>query len=293
MGTLDDETTAGDPAGDGGALGIRCLRCGDTFDARPVSAWIGTPPPGWGAGDPRPHVCRPAASTANGKVALIAPAGLRVAELEPARLLSADPPWPFNDALPGKGRGAAKKYKLMQIEAIKALDLPPIHDDAILLLWRPAAFAEEAFEVQKAWGFTYAHAEIIWRKFRRCVPCQGSGVDRRLDRVVPCPNCKGSGRFLHMGMGRRVRNSHETAIICTRGRGTAGRLRADVRSVFDALMPMNAEGDLVHSAKPDAFYELAASLYPGPRVALFEVQHRLGWTCFGDQLPPIDNAEPT
>lgn len=35
-----------------------CAPCGLELDRRPVRAWIGTPPPGWSPGDPRPHICR-------------------------------------------------------------------------------------------------------------------------------------------------------------------------------------------------------------------------------------------
>ncbi len=53
-----------------------------------------------------------------------------------ARVLMADPPWPAKDRLPGKGRGAAKHYDLLSIDDIKAFPLPPLTDDAVLVLWR-------------------------------------------------------------------------------------------------------------------------------------------------------------
>ncbi len=39
------------------------------------------------------------------------------------RVLTADPPWPFKDKLPGKGRGAAKHYQ-------KDLTRNPQHETA-------------------------------------------------------------------------------------------------------------------------------------------------------------------
>lgn len=36
-----------------------CPTCGATIDFTPVTAWVGTPPPGWKPGGPTPHVCSP------------------------------------------------------------------------------------------------------------------------------------------------------------------------------------------------------------------------------------------
>jgi N6-adenosine-specific RNA methylase IME4 len=50
-------------------------------------------------------------------------------------VLEADPPWKFGDNLPGKGRGAAKHYPCMTIDELRGFPLPPLADDAVLLLW--------------------------------------------------------------------------------------------------------------------------------------------------------------
>ena len=41
----------------------------------------------------------------------------------------ADPPWRFNDKLPGKGRGADKHYETMTIEEIRGYQFPEAADD--------------------------------------------------------------------------------------------------------------------------------------------------------------------
>ena len=69
------------------------------------------------------------------------------------RTMVADPPWPFNDKLPGKGRGAAKHYPIMTMEDIYQYQLPEVADDARLFLWVVAAMPEEATSTMRAWGY--------------------------------------------------------------------------------------------------------------------------------------------
>ena len=49
----------------------------------------------------------------------------RRARVLPSTLV-ADPPWRFDDSLPGKSRGAEKNYRTMTVEEICAYPLPPV-----------------------------------------------------------------------------------------------------------------------------------------------------------------------
>ena len=168
-----------------------------------------------------------------------------------AGVVVADPPWPLQDKLPGKGRGAVKHYPTMKVADICALRLPPVGADALLFLWRVSSMVEEASQVARAWGFRPV-SEIVW------VKTAANGTPR-------------------MGMGRYVRLAHETCMIATRGKGRLAIKNHCVRSVFEA--PRGA-----HSAKPDAFYELVERLVDGPYLELFARRERAGWTCVGDEL---------
>ena len=75
----------------------------------------------------------------------------------------ADPPWPFNDKLRGKGRGAVKHNPIMTMEEIYKYQLSEVADDARLFLWVVAAMPEEATSTMSAWGFRPA-GELIWVK---------------------------------------------------------------------------------------------------------------------------------
>lgn len=177
---------------------------------------------------------------------------------EPARVLCADPPWQFGDKLTmaATKRGSGSNYSTMSLEEVKAFQSPsPIADDALLFLWSVAAMKQEALEVMRAWGFA-PKSEIVWVKTSG--PVQLHAMPK-----------------LAFGMGRYVRNCHETCLIGRRGKAKV-QCRS-VRSVFFA--PAGR-----HSAKPEAFYDLVEKLSPGPYVELFARRQRPGWRCFGDEL---------
>jgi N6-adenosine-specific RNA methylase IME4 len=170
-----------------------------------------------------------------------------------ARLIASDPPWDFRDGLPGATRGAANNYHTLSLAEIVRYPLPPIADDALLLLWRVAAMTSEAITVARAWGFE-PKAELVWVKL-------ATG---------------GEGK-LHFGMGRYTRGSHEVCMICAKGKAHALIQTHSIRSVFFAEVGK-------HSQKPDEFYRIAEELFPGPRVELFARTRRDGWQQFGLEL---------
>jgi N6-adenosine-specific RNA methylase IME4 len=173
---------------------------------------------------------------------------------EPFRVITADCPWLFRDSLPGRTRGASKQYACMSVADLCAFPLPPLADDCLLVFWRIASMQQEALDVVKAWGFK-PKAELVWHKLTK------------------------NGKT-HFGMGHYTRASHETALVCVRGRP---KIRSrSVRSVFSA--PVGR-----HSEKPGLFYTLVEELSEGPYVELFARKHRgPKWTCFGNELPSND-----
>lgn len=171
--------------------------------------------------------------------------------MTPFQIICADCPWKFGDRLPGPKRGASKFYPCMTAAELEAFGLPPVADDALLFLWKVAAMPEEASRVIRAWGFK-AKSELVWLKTTK------------------------TGKR-HFGMGRYTRQSHETCIIATRGRGIKLIANHGIRSVFEA--PVGR-----HSEKPDAFYEIVRELTTGRRCELFARRVRKGFTPFGNQV---------
>lgn len=168
------------------------------------------------------------------------------------RVLTADPPWKFDDRLPGEGRGAERHYRTMSVFDICAFPIPEMLPDSILFLWRVSSMVEAAYKVVRAWGFE-PKSELIWQKLT------ATGKE-------------------HFGMGRYVRASHETCIIATSGRMTDKIKSRSVRSIFSA--PVGR-----HSEKPERFFDLVEEMVEGPYAELFARRRRPGWTCFGDELP--------
>jgi N6-adenosine-specific RNA methylase IME4 len=189
------------------------------------------------------------------------------------RVVCADPPWAFGDKLPG-GRGASDHYPVLKLHEIQRFPLPEIADVAMLVLWRVGAMAEEAYEVVRAWGFV-PKSEIVWIKTGVGTPeAILEPGDERPNVIDP-----------HMGLGHYIRNSHEIAIVATRGRFEVAN--KGVRSVIVA--PIG-----VHSEKPRVFYDLVEKLAgEGPYAELFARKRRDGWSAFGNQLEPVTEiAEP-
>jgi len=178
---------------------------------------------------------------------------------EPFRVICADPPWPFDDRLPGDTRGAVKNYKTMRVNEIERFPLPPIADDAVLFLWRVAAMQQEALDVVKTWGFGPVKTEAVWLK-------------------------KTANGHRWFGMGRTLRAEHEICLIATRGRPLVKN--HSTRSSFVTEVDFEGLSDKYrgHSVKPEQFYDIVETLFDGPFVELFARRQRPGWTCIGDEL---------
>lgn len=165
------------------------------------------------------------------------------------RVLCADPPWRFDDTLPGDTRGAENQYQTMSVQEIMKFPLPPLYNDSTLFLWRVASMQREALQVIDAWDFELK-TEIVWKKL----------------------TVHGKRWF---GMGRTVRAEHETCLVATSGKPTT--LDKSIRSIFEA--PVGR-----HSEKPEDFYTLVERLREGPYVELFARKQRTGWTCLGNEI---------
>lgn len=172
------------------------------------------------------------------------------------KVLCADPPWPFNDALPGKTRGARRNYATLMVNEIARFPLPPLADDCWLFLWRVAAMQQEALDVAWAWGFA-PMTEIVWLK----------------------KTVHGNRWF---GMGRVVRAEHETCLVARRGHPEvkSHSVRSTIVTEFSGLSAVVGR----HSEKPEKFYEVVEQLCDGPYAELFARRQRQGWTCIGDEL---------
>lgn len=168
------------------------------------------------------------------------------------RVIYADPPWKYGDALAiskdgtGESYGPADAhYPQMSIEELCALPIADLaEDNAVLFLWATAPLLEDAFRVVKAWGFAYK-TNFVWDKVKH-----------------------------NMGHYSSVR--HEHLLLCTRGSCTP-----DVPKLFDSVQNIERTG---HSVKPEEFRAIIDTLYTrGAKIELFARTQHEGWTGWGQQ----------
>ena len=169
------------------------------------------------------------------------------------RTIVADPPWEYDEALPGHSpsTGASFRhgfpYPTMALAAIAVMDVARLADPAgcNLFLWTTNRYLPDAFDILCDWRFGYRQM-IVWRKTGNPPPHGGS--------IAP--------------------NHAEYLLVARRGQpGWTGRLPS---SVVDA--PRQS-----HSRKPEVFLDLVEQVSPGPYLELFARRQRLGWDTWGDQ----------
>jgi site-specific DNA-methyltransferase (adenine-specific) len=161
------------------------------------------------------------------------------------RIVYADPPWKYGNAMPEYVTEPQDYYLLMDTADICAMPVKDICEkDAVLFLWSTSPHLPEALQVVKAWGFEYK-TTFIWDKIKH-----------------------------NMGHYNSVR--HEILLVCTRGACTP-----DVKKLFDSVVSIE-RGE--HSKKPEYFREIIETLYTyGNKIELFAREAPEGWDVFGNQ----------
>lgn len=178
-------------------------------------------------------------------------------------IIYADPPWTFKTySDKGKGRSPERHYPCMSLEEIKLL---PVRDiaakDCVLFLWVTFPMLEKAFEVIKAWGFTYKSLAFCWIK----------------------QNKKSDSLF--WGLGYWTRQNPEVCLLATKGKPK--RVSRGVHSVVMSRIER-------HSKKPDEvrrrIVELCGDL---PRIELFAREHSPGWAVWGNEVRGFEFNQET
>lgn len=172
------------------------------------------------------------------------------AEQQPFGVIYADPPWEYRRKVTGhNGQGAALlKYPTLSMDELKAFPLPPVADNAWLWMWvtNPVLIEGGHADLIRAWGFK-PHGMMTWVK----------------------PN--------GFGMGYTLRSATEHCIVARRGKPQP--LNRSTRTFFN-------HPRLPHSEKPEQMRKIIERICAGPYVELFARRRALGWTCYGNQLPP-------
>lgn len=180
----------------------------------------------------------------------------------------ADPPWPYKtpgkigaslehrpnrDKTLGAGNaGSRDRYGDMSIAEICRLNVPAA-PNSHLYLWFTNAFAVEAHEIAKAWGF-------------------------RPITILTYVKMKADGTP-SMKMGYYFRGATEHILFGVRGSLDLQTSKALPTAFLWPRQP--------HSEKPEAFYNLVEEASPPGYLELFARKTRLGWASWGNEVPDI------
>jgi len=88
-------------------------------------------------------------------------------------ILYADPPWDYKGQRQhnGKGKkdtgGAVEHYPTMTLKELKRLDIDSIcAESCLLFMWSSSPHLDQAIDLMKAWGFSWATVGFVWDKQR-------------------------------------------------------------------------------------------------------------------------------
>jgi len=169
------------------------------------------------------------------------------------RVIYADPPWKYGDQLTEAYGPVKYHYPAMTIPELCALPVAGLAaKNAVLFLWVTPPLLEEAFDLIRAWGFSYK-SSFVWDKVKH-----------------------------NMGHYNSVR--HEFLLIAVRG-----SCLPDVPKLYDSVVSIERGK---HSAKPAQFRKMIETLYPhGKRVELFAREDVQGWKPWGNYSGLSNDAE--
>jgi N6-adenosine-specific RNA methylase IME4 len=190
------------------------------------------------------------------------------------RTIVADPPWAYPEghimtaatgrsknvkrdgarAIPGRDIRRSLPYPSMTLADIAELPVRDLaDDDARLFLWTTNRYLPDAFDVLKAWGFTYRQA-LVWHK--------SEGGPFPASVAVP------TAEFL-----------------------LVANLGQPERSATLPSAVVRVPAPRSHSTKPEAFLDLVEQVSPGPYLEMFARRNRLGWDTWGNEaLEHVDIA---
>lgn len=207
-------------------------------------------------------------------------------------LLLVDAPFSFLDLLTMSKtkRGAKAQYK--QVMSDKDILNLPVHeivaDDALIAFWVPSSKLQLGLDIMKKWGFTHKQT-WIWVKIkneplielRKIVNklLKGNIKDNIIEIIDNIMNFD-LNNSLKFYMGRTFRQTHEIALIGTRGKISKHLKNKSQLSVFLGKNPR-------HSEKPEALQDRLDIMFPDltAKVELFARRDRPGWLCYGNECP--------
>lgn len=210
-------------------------------------------------------------------------------------LIIADPPWQFTDRLTMSKvkRGAESQYKsILSYNDILNLKIKEIaEDNAIMALWVPSALIDIGLESMKNYGFNYKQT-FIW------VKSKNEPLLKLKKQIKKALKAKDDEQVLELidnfdlndtmkcYLGRMFRQTHEVALIGTRGKTSNDRLNKSQISVYFGNNPK-------HSEKPYVLHERLEKMYPNytKKLEIFGRRDYQDWVVLGNELQSEFNGD--
>jgi len=169
-------------------------------------------------------------------------------------IIYADPPWDYKGQVQHTGKngtesgGAISHYSTMKLNELKRLDIPSICEkDCLLFMWSSSPHLDQAIDLMKAWGFSWATVGFAWDK----------------QRVNP---------------GFYTMSQVELCLIGKRGKIPQPRGSRNVRQLVSELRGR-------HSAKPIEVRNRIEEMFPTQsKIELFARKSAPGWAVWGDEV---------
>ena len=170
-------------------------------------------------------------------------------------IIYADPPWDYKGQLQHNGKGgrdtggASRHYSTVRSADMMAWDIASIAaTDCLLFLWATSPHLDQAIELGKAWGFSWATVGFVWDKQK-------------------------------LNPGHYTMSQCELCLIFKRGKIPPQRGSRNVRQLV-------SEPRAHHSAKPEEVRARIDKMFPSARkIELFaRVSSIKGWSCWGLEI---------
>lgn len=153
-------------------------------------------------------------------------------------ILYADPPWDYKGQKQhnGKGKkdtgGAIEHYPTMTLKELKKLDIGSIcAENCLLFMWSSSPHLDQAIDLMKAWGFSWATVGFVWDKQR---------VNPGFYTMSQCELCL-IGKRGKIPKPRGARNIRQ---LVSELRGTHSTKPAEVRNRIELMFPSQSKLEL-------------------------------------------------
>lgn len=174
---------------------------------------------------------------------------------EKFEIIYADPPWDYKGQLQHNGvggvesGGAQKHYSTVTLDDLTNLNIKKITaSTALLFMWSSSPHLDQAIELGKAWGFSWATVAFVWNKMKT-------------------------------NPGFYTLSQCELCLVFRHGKIPTPRGARNIRQYIEEKRGR-------HSQKPDEVRKRISEMFPKQKkIELFARSTIEGWTAWGNETP--------